>query len=148
MNNKAIDYLYSYFGFTAITIAGLYLAAMAHNVGRFDAWVVAYAVLVMGVAQIAVGKGISKYHTRKVITQPALMIFTAFNIANVLVILGRGMDVTPLVFIGMLGIIVSMLWAILLVRGAKFSPQLLLFYVFSAGLILGSIAGSILTVIL
>lgn len=76
-------------GLLAIIAGGALSAALAHAPTRPVMWLVAYLVLVVGIAQIALGAGQSRLAWRAL--SPALLTsqWLLFNCANGLVIAGR-----------------------------------------------------------
>lgn len=141
-----IEQLFVWTGYSIISIAGLYLAVVAHQVERLDAWAVAYLVLIAGVAQNALGKGLA-HLTKQVSYRQAIVVFMVFNTANLLVVVGRFQAWASLVVMGMVGIVASTSYASWLTRGVKYSRALVGYYIVLASVALGSVAGVVLTFI-
>ena len=82
-------WLFASTGLAAILAAGALSAALAHAPTRAAMWLTAYLVLVVGVAQIALGVGQARLASRPL--TPALLgsEWLLFNGANALVISGR-----------------------------------------------------------
>lgn len=99
-------------GVAAITFAGLYSAATARSATYHSAWLVAYLVLIVGLAQVALGIGqwwlIPGEQTS--VTTFAQLVF--FNLGNAGVIVGSLFALPILVDVGSVAIIAA-LWLFL-----------------------------------
>ena len=102
-------------GTAAIVLGGLFSAATARSSTYHSAWFVAYLVLVVGVAQVALGVG-QWWLTAKPLSTIVLNLeLVIFNVGNVLVILGTLTVASIWVDVGSLLLVISLAafgWAV------------------------------------
>ncbi|MGH7876959.1 MAG: hypothetical protein ACRENM_04725, partial [Candidatus Dormibacteraceae bacterium] len=87
-------------GLASITAGGLMSALTASAPSRHSSWLVAYLVLVVGVAQIAVGAGQAVLARRPISPAWLTLELLAFNVGNLLVVIGTLLYRPPLVDAG------------------------------------------------
>lgn len=95
-------------GTAAILVGGVIAAAVAHNPGRDVVWMVAYLVLVVGLAQIILGIGQIVLADKLV---PGILVaaqFLLFNIGNAGVIAGTVADTFPPVAVGTVLVLIGL----------------------------------------
>jgi hypothetical protein len=111
-------WLFAATGTVAIIVAGGLSAALAHAPTRGTMWLTAYLVLVVGVAQIALGVGQARLASRP--PTPALLgsEWLLFNGANALVIYGRLLARPAAVAVGAVVLAVALGLFLRGVRGA------------------------------
>ena len=105
-------------GSTAIVAGGLIAAIMAHASARPVMWVVAYLVLVVGVAQAVLGIGQALLPVRLPTHNRRIYQWVAFNLGSVAVIVGRLLEARALVMVGTLVFLFSLLGFFLVARRA------------------------------
>lgn len=123
-------------GGVAIVSGGIISAFLPDQASSYDTWLVAYLVLVVGVAQIIIGWGLSKLPAKKVAAH-VYTIFLAFNFGNWLVASGTLISDTLLVYVGGAMICFAMFIGLAAIRGASRTPQLYA-YIFMVAIILVS----------
>lgn len=104
-------------GSISIVSGGVVSAATAASPSYSASWVVAYLVLVAGVAQLVLGIGqaqlAAKQPSRRVIAAEVI----AFNLANVAVIAGTLLGIPVLVYIGAALLVIALAVFVWAVRG-------------------------------
>lgn len=123
-------------GGVAIVSGGVISAFLPDQASSYDTWLVAYLVLVVGVAQVVLGWGLSKLPTKKVASY-VYTVFLAFNFGNWLVVSGTLISDQLLVYVGGAMICFAMVVGLAAIRGAKRTPYLYA-YIFMVAIILVS----------
>ncbi len=106
-------------GLAAVIAGGLIAAATAHAPSETLVWLVAYLVLIVGVAQIALGVGQYWLAGRAPARTRLWVEFAAFNLGNAGVIVGTLIDVAPLVDAGGVLVVVALILFLMGGRGAS-----------------------------
>lgn len=86
--NRASAVAFVTIGTAAIVFAGLFSAVTARSASYHSAWFVAYLVLVVGIAQVALGLGQWRLASRHVSLPLLIAELILFNLGNAGVILG------------------------------------------------------------
>ena len=133
-------------GGLSIVVAGVISAFLPDEARSFDTWLVAYLVLVAGVAQVAIGWGLSKLPAKKVATH-VWTVFLAFNIGNWLVVSGTLIRETLFVYVGGALLFFAMLVCLVAVRGAKRTPALYAYMFVVAVILISTPVGLILSTV-
>lgn len=104
-------------GIAAVVAGGFVAAATAPAPSEHGSWAAAYLVLVMGVAQVALGFGQAllapQPPSRRLVTAE----FATWNLGNAAVVAGTLLDTTPMVDAGGLALVAALALAIRAVRG-------------------------------
>ena len=108
-------------GTASIIAGGLISGVMAHAPTRHGAWLVAYLILVVGVAQIALGIGQAWLAGCALRGRVLGIEFIAFNLGNAAVVLGTLFVLPLLVGVGGAALIVALVFFYLGVRGGGVS---------------------------
>ena len=87
-SNRGAAIIFATLGTSAIVFGGLFSAATARSATYHSAWFVAYLVLVVGVAQVALGLGQWWLTSRPLSVAPVVSELVFFNIGNAGVIIG------------------------------------------------------------
>jgi hypothetical protein len=106
-------------GLAAVIAGGLIAAATARAPSETLVWLVAYLVLIVGVAQIALGVGQYWLAGRAPERTGLWGEFAAFNLGNAGVIVGTLIDVAPLVDAGGVLVVVALILFLMGGRGAS-----------------------------
>lgn len=106
-------------GIAAVVAGGLIAAAIAHAPTEKLVWLVAYLVLVVGVAQIALGMGQYWLAGRAPGRIGLWVEFSSFNLGNAAVMAGTLIGVAPLVDVGGVLVVVALVLFLLGGRGAS-----------------------------
>lgn len=112
--------------FAGILLGGAVSAASAPSANYTASWAAAYLVLVVGVAQLALGIGQALLAPH----QPSARIITAeavvYNVANLAVLIGTLVDRTVIVDLGGVLMIAALVLFLVAVRGAQTQHRWLL----------------------
>lgn len=106
-------------GAAGIIAGGLCAAVSASAPSRLAAWAAAYLVLVVGVAQVALGLGQAHLAQRLPTRRVVLTEFVAFNLGNAAVLAGTALAMPMLVNLGGLLLAVSLVVFALRMRGVR-----------------------------
>lgn len=99
-------------GISAIILAGMLSAFLAHEPTRHAMWAVAYLILVVGVTQVVIGTAESHYSVFK---RPAyaISILLLYNFGNIAVISGTIAGIAIVIITGSLMVMTAMLGCLL-----------------------------------
>lgn len=106
--NQYAAVLFVAVGATAITFAGLFSAATARFASYQSGWLVAYLVLVVGVAQVALGLGQWRLVSRPLKKTTIIAELAFFNLGNAGVIAGTLLSAPYFVAAGGASIIIAL----------------------------------------
>lgn len=95
-------------GTAAIAFAGLFSAATARSATYHSAWLVAYLVLIVGLAQVALGLGQWRLAAKPLDKVTASVELLLFNLGNAGVIVGTLMSIPVWVYVGSIALVVSL----------------------------------------
>ena len=142
-------WLFYVLGISAVVIGGMLSAFMAHSASYLSSWAVAYTVLVLGVAQVAIGEGLRRLPVKKVSNKLMLSIIVLFNIGGLAVIVGTTLKTnllgnSYLVYVGCLIVAAALMLCLRIVRGIKMSGLSVAFYVFIIAMLGSVIVGMFL----
>ena len=136
---------FSVLGIAAVVGGGALAAAIAHRPTQGLVWLVAYLVLVVGVAQYLLGAGQAVLAPS---APPAGVLWgqwVLLNLGHLGVIKGRLGEHFGLVLAGTFAYAAALLWLVRSVRGAPGSRRLWLYRLFALFLLLSSLTGVALT---
>lgn len=105
-------------GLAAVVAGGMIAAAIAHAPTEPLVWLVAYLVLIVGVAQAALGVGQHRLADSRLSPAWLWSEFALYNLGNAGVIAGTLLDLTPLVDAGGILLVVALIGFLLGSRGA------------------------------
>ena len=136
-------------GTLAIIGGGIASAIAAQNPSYLASWAVAYLVLVVGVAQIALGAGLAEFGQGNPAIHSLRSIFALFNLGNAGVLAGtllqdRVSHSVLLVDLGSLLLAGALLLGIGIARGAPPSRLRSLYYLLAIGLLISMFIGILL----
>ncbi len=131
----------------AVVAGGAVAAAVAHAPSRALVWMVAYLVLVAGVAQAAFGAGQAWLATRGLSVRLVVLQWAFFNLGNAGVITGTLMSTVPLVASGTAAFVMALLLFLAGVRHARRGGWLTVYRLGLGLLALGSAVGMTLSLI-
>jgi len=136
-------------GALAIIGGGIASAIAAQAPNYLASWAVAYLVLVVGVAQIALGAGLTELAQGNPANHSLLSIFALFNLGNAGVLAGTLLQDQSshsifLVDLGSLLLAGALLLGIGIARGAPPSRLRLLYYLLAIGLLISMFIGILL----
>ncbi len=138
---------FSVAGMAAVVGGGVLAAAIAHRPTQGLVWLVAYLVLVVGVAQYLLGAGQTLLAPGAPSTGGPWGPWVLLNLGHLGVIQGRLGEQPGLVFAATLAYAAALLWLVYSVRGALRGRRLWLYRGFALFLLLSSLAGVVLTVL-
>ena len=136
-------------GALAIIGGGIASAIAAQDPSYLASWAVAYLVLVVGVAQIALGAGLAEFGQGNPAIHSLRSIFALFNLGNAGVLAGtllqdRVSHSVLLVDLGSLLLAGALLLGIGIARGAPPSRLRSLYYLLAIGLLISMFIGILL----
>lgn len=105
------------FGIASVIAGGLISALFASNPDEQAAWLVAYLVLVVGVAQVGLGAGQAWLANREPRRSMVAVEFIAYNLGNAGVIVGTLVQQPFIVDIGGVALVVALVLLLWNVRG-------------------------------
>ncbi|MDN5762063.1 MAG: hypothetical protein L0H41_07095 [Microlunatus sp.] len=117
-NSRAAITPFAGVGLAAVVAGGMIAAAVAHAPTEPLVWLVAYLVLIVGVAQAALGVGQHRLADRRLSPAWLWAEFALYNLGNAGVIVGTLLDLTLLVDVGGVLLVVALIGFLLGSRGA------------------------------
>ncbi|MCZ2104568.1 MAG: hypothetical protein LC137_09320 [Burkholderiales bacterium] len=137
---------FTWLGVAAIVAGGALAAAIAHRPAQNLVWLVAYLVLVVGVAQYVLGAGQAALARRALPAGVLWGEWALLNLGHLGVIGGRLAELFTAVLVGTLAYAAALAWFVLALRGGVAGTRLLLYRLFALFLLLSSLVGVALTV--
>lgn len=131
----------------AIVAGGLVAAVMAHAPSRALMWMVAYLVLVAGVAQAGFGVGQAWLAPVGVPVRRVLLQCGFFNLGNAGVIVGTLVSAPSLVMAGTISFVLALLMFLAGTRGARAGWPLLAYRIGLGLIALGAAIGVLLSLV-
>lgn len=125
-------------GTAAIIVGGLFSAVTARAATYHSAWLVAYLVLIVGVAQIILGIGQRQLAVMPLGVGGTLALALLYNLGNVGVMYGTLQAATLWVDVGSALLVIALLWCAWAARSPRRSPARWAYWLFVA-LLLGSV---------
>ena len=131
-------------GLAAIIAGGVLAAFSAHAPTQPLVWASAYLVLVVGVAQVALAASLSTLAPQST-ARLLLLVVVAYNLGNIDVLVGTLNNSSWLVVYGGVALIAAVLLSVYIVRHAKRSWLLTVFYLVATILLVSTPIGVFLS---